>query len=169
MNRKGPGVPVEFLTAMPTFSLLFVVLYYRKQKVSPEVNTDNRKYNWRLCVSYLKGEEAKWERKEEGMERDMSTAYSFIPWCLEIRVADRIRSYFNAKYRVDSQLAFSLRVANPLRNDNVQLPGKAATNQYCIHEETKRRLSSGNVYYHSVQNRVPARLLCKSVQSEIYE
>jgi hypothetical protein len=43
-------------------------------------------------------------------------------------------------------IAYSLWVTNPSRNGNVQIPGKTATNQYYIHEETKSRLNSRNVY-----------------------
>jgi hypothetical protein len=39
--------------------------------------------------------------------------------------------------------------------------GKAATNQNCIHVETKSRLNSGNAFYSSVQNILPSRLISK--------
>jgi hypothetical protein len=40
--------------------------------------------------------------------------------------------------------------------------GKTITNQNLIHEEIKRRLNSGNVCYHSVQNLLSIVLLSKT-------
>jgi hypothetical protein len=42
--------------------------------------------------------------------------------------------------------------------------GSTVTNQNLIQEEIKRRLNSGNAYYHSVQNLLSSRLLSKSVK-----
>jgi hypothetical protein len=47
--------------------------------------------------------------------------------------------------------------------------GTTVTNQHLIQEEIKRRLNSGNACYHSVQNRLPSRLLSKNVKIEIYK
>jgi hypothetical protein len=42
------------------------------------------------------------------------------------------------------------------------------TNQDLIQKEIKRRLNSGNAYYHSVQNLLSSRLLSKNVKIRIY-
>jgi hypothetical protein len=47
--------------------------------------------------------------------------------------------------------------------------GTTVTNQNLIQEETKRRLNSGNVCYHSVQNLLSSRLLSKNVKVRIYK
>jgi hypothetical protein len=39
--------------------------------------------------------------------------------------------------------------------------GTTVTNQNYMHQEIKRRLNSGNAYYHSVQNLLSSRLLSK--------
>jgi hypothetical protein len=46
--------------------------------------------------------------------------------------------------------------------------GTTLTNQNSIHEEIKRRLKSGNVCYHSVQNLLSSSLLSKNVKIKIY-
>jgi hypothetical protein len=43
------------------------------------------------------------------------------------------------------------------------------TNQNLIHEEIKRRLSSGSASYHSVQNLMSSRWLSKYVNIRIYK
>jgi sorting nexin-29 len=43
------------------------------------------------------------------------------------------------------------------------------TNQNTIHLEIKRRLNSGNAYYHSVQNLLSSRLLSKNLKIRIYK
>jgi hypothetical protein len=47
--------------------------------------------------------------------------------------------------------------------------GTAVANQDLIQEEIKRRLNSGNAYYHSVQNLLSSRLLLKNVKITIYK
>jgi hypothetical protein len=44
--------------------------------------------------------------------------------------------------------------------------GTTVTNQNMIQEEIKRRLSSGNACYHSVQNLLSSRLLSKKSKTE---
>jgi hypothetical protein len=46
---------------------------------------------------------------------------------------------------------------------------QCVTNQNFIQKEIKRRLNSGNAYYHSVQNLSSSRLLFKNVRIGIYE
>jgi len=46
--------------------------------------------------------------------------------------------------------------------------GTNLTNQNCIVEETKSRLSLGNACYHSVQNLLSSRLLSKNLKIKIY-
>jgi hypothetical protein len=46
--------------------------------------------------------------------------------------------------------------------------GTTVTNQNLIQEEIKRRLISGNAYYHSVQNLLSSRLLSKNLKIRIY-
>jgi hypothetical protein len=43
------------------------------------------------------------------------------------------------------------------------------TNQNLILEEIKRRLNSGNAWYHSVQSLLPSRLLSKILKIRIYK
>jgi hypothetical protein len=45
--------------------------------------------------------------------------------------------------------------------------GKTVTNQNLIQEESKRRLNSGNICYHSVQKILSTRLLSKNVKIRI--
>ena len=45
--------------------------------------------------------------------------------------------------------------------------GTALTNQNSIQEEIKIRLNSGNVYYHSVQNRLSSSLLSNNLKIKI--
>jgi hypothetical protein len=47
--------------------------------------------------------------------------------------------------------------------------GTTLTNQNDIHDEIKSRLNSGNVCYHSVQNRLSSRLICKKLKIKIYK
>jgi hypothetical protein len=47
--------------------------------------------------------------------------------------------------------------------------GTAVTNQNLVQEEIKRRLNSGNVCYHSVQNFLTSRLPSKNVKIKIYK
>jgi hypothetical protein len=47
--------------------------------------------------------------------------------------------------------------------------GRTVTNQNLIHDEIKRRLKSGNVCFHSVQNLLSSRLLSKNLKIIIYK
>jgi hypothetical protein len=47
--------------------------------------------------------------------------------------------------------------------------GMTVTNQNLIQEEIKRRLNSGNVCYHSVQNLLSSRLLSKNLKIRVYK
>jgi hypothetical protein len=47
--------------------------------------------------------------------------------------------------------------------------GTAITNQNCIDEEIKCRLTSGNACYHSVQNLFPVCFLSKNIKIKIYK
>jgi hypothetical protein len=47
--------------------------------------------------------------------------------------------------------------------------GTTVTNQNLIQEEIKRRLNSGNVCYHWVQNLLSSRLLSENVKIRIYK
>jgi hypothetical protein len=46
--------------------------------------------------------------------------------------------------------------------------GTTLTDQNCLHEEIKSRLSLGNAYYHSVQSRFSSRLLSRNAEVKIY-
>jgi hypothetical protein len=46
--------------------------------------------------------------------------------------------------------------------------GTTVTNQNLIQEEIKGKFNSGNVFYNSVQNLLPSRLLSKSIKIRIY-
>jgi hypothetical protein len=63
-----------------------------------------------------------------------------------------------------------IRVANRSFDNVSQFKylGTAVTNQNLIQEEIKKRLSSGNVYYHSVQNLLYFRLLSKNLRIRMY-
>jgi hypothetical protein len=47
--------------------------------------------------------------------------------------------------------------------------GTTVTNQNLIQKKIKRRLNSGNAYYHSVQNLLSDRLLSKNLKIRIYK
>jgi hypothetical protein len=47
--------------------------------------------------------------------------------------------------------------------------GTTVTNQNLIQEEIKRRLNSGNAYYHLVQNLLPSSLLLKNFKIRIHK
>jgi hypothetical protein len=47
--------------------------------------------------------------------------------------------------------------------------GTTVTNKNLVQEEIKRRLNSGNAYYHSVKNLLPSRLLSKNLKIRIYK
>jgi hypothetical protein len=47
--------------------------------------------------------------------------------------------------------------------------GTTVTNKNVIPEEIRRRLNSGNAYYHSVQNLLSSRLLSKNMKVRIYK
>jgi hypothetical protein len=44
---------------------------------------------------------------------------------------------------------------------------KAVTNQILIQEEIKRKLNSGNAFYHSVQKLLSSRLLSRNLKTDI--
>jgi len=64
----------------------------------------------------------------------------------------------------------SVRIDNSTfeRVEEFKYMGKTLTNQSSIAEEIKRRLRSGNVCYHSVQNLLSSRLLSKNLKIKIY-
>jgi hypothetical protein len=63
-----------------------------------------------------------------------------------------------------------------IKNDNISIErveefrylGTALTNLNSIHEENNSRLNSGNICYHSVQNRLPSFSLSKNIKLKIY-
>jgi hypothetical protein len=59
-----------------------------------------------------------------------------------------------------------IKIANRLFENVSQFKylGTTVTNQNLIQEEIKRRLYSGNVCYHSVQNLLSSRLLSKNLK-----
>jgi len=54
------------------------------------------------------------------------------------------------------------------RVEHLRYLGSNLTNQNSNHEVIKRRLKSGNAYYHSVQNLLSSSLLSKYIKTEIY-
>jgi hypothetical protein len=46
--------------------------------------------------------------------------------------------------------------------------GTRITDQNCIHQEIKIRLNLGNAYYRSVQSLLSSRILCRNLETEIY-
>jgi hypothetical protein len=46
--------------------------------------------------------------------------------------------------------------------------GRTLTNKYCIYEEIKSRLKSGNSYYYSVQNLLSFSFLSKNIKIKIH-
>jgi hypothetical protein len=65
----------------------------------------------------------------------------------------------------------NVKIANrPVENvSKFRYLGTTVTNHSLIQEEIKRRLSSGNACYHSVQNLLSSRLLSKNVKIRIYK
>jgi hypothetical protein len=63
-----------------------------------------------------------------------------------------------------------IRVANRSFDNVSQFKylGTTLTNQNLIQEEIKKRLNSGNVYYHSVQNLLSSSLLSKNLRIRMY-
>jgi hypothetical protein len=47
--------------------------------------------------------------------------------------------------------------------------GTTISNETLIQEESKRRLNSGNAYYHSVQKLLSSRLLSKNIKIRLYK
>jgi hypothetical protein len=66
---------------------------------------------------------------------------------------------------------YDIKIANRCSENVTQLKylGRTVTNQILIEEEIKRKLNSGNIYYHSVQNLLSSHLLCKTVKIRIYK
>jgi hypothetical protein len=64
-----------------------------------------------------------------------------------------------------------IEIANRLFENVSQLKylGATVTSQNLIQEEIKRRLNSGNICYHSVQNLLCSRLLSKNLKMRIYK
>jgi hypothetical protein len=60
-----------------------------------------------------------------------------------------------------------IKIANRLFT--VQILGTVVTNQNLIQEEIKRRLSSDNASYHSVQSLLSSHLLSKNLKMRIYK
>jgi hypothetical protein len=76
----------------------------------------------------------------------------------------------NTKYMFMSRhqsagLSNYIRVANKSfeKVAKFQYLGSTLTDQNCIHEEIRSRLSSGNACYHAVQNLLSSRLLSRNV------
>ena len=80
-----------------------------------------------------------------------------------------------SKYMVMSRDQNAGRIQS-VRNDNSTFEwvegfkylGTTLTSQNSISEEIKRRLSSGNACYHSVQNLLSSRLVSKNLKIKIY-
>jgi len=54
------------------------------------------------------------------------------------------------------------------RMEELKYLGTTSTNQYCIQENIKSRLKSGNACCHSVQNLLSFSLLSKNLKMKIY-
>jgi hypothetical protein len=65
----------------------------------------------------------------------------------------------------------SIKVANRCFENVAEFKylGTTLTDQNCMHEEIKSRLSSGNACYHSVQSLLSSRLLSKNVKVKTYK
>jgi hypothetical protein len=74
------------------------------------------------------------------------------------------------------------RYANSVRNQNIRITNESfenmakfrylrttQTNQNDIHDEIKRKLNSGNAYYHLVQNLLSFRLMSKNLKTKIFK
>jgi hypothetical protein len=64
-----------------------------------------------------------------------------------------------------------IKIANRLFENVSQFKylGTTVTNQNFIQEEIKRRLSSGNACFHSIQSRLSSDMLSKNVKMRIYK
>jgi hypothetical protein len=76
--------------------------------------------------------------------------------------------YFFDKYILRQN--YDIKIANRYFENVTQFRylGTTITNQNLIQEEIKRRLNSGNVCYHSVQNPLSSRLLFTNIIIRIY-
>ena len=65
---------------------------------------------------------------------------------------------------------YSVRIDNSTfeRVEEFKYLGTPLTRQHSIPEEIRSRLRLGNACYHSVQNLLSSRLLCKNLKSKIY-
>jgi hypothetical protein len=64
-----------------------------------------------------------------------------------------------------------IKIANRFFEDVAKFKylGTTLTDQYCMQEEIKSRLNSGNACYHSVQSLSSSRLLSRNVKVKIYK
>jgi hypothetical protein len=89
--------------------------------------------------------------------------------CLEINVKKTKYMLLSRQQNVGQNR--DIRIAN-ISYENVsqfKYLGTTVTNQNLIPEEIKRRLSSGNACYHSVQSLLSARQLSKNLKMRIYK
>jgi hypothetical protein len=88
---------------------------------------------------------------------------------LEINVEKT--KYMLLSHQQDAGQNRCMKIANKWFENASQLKylGTTVTNQNLIQEEIKRRLNSGNVCYHSVQNLLSSLLLSKNLKTRLYK
>jgi hypothetical protein len=88
-----------------------------------------------------------------------------------MRNAYNIFVYMIISHHQNSEQNHNIRIANESFENVAKFKylGMTLTNQNDIHDEIKSRLSSGNAYYHSVQNFLSSLFISKNLKIKIYK
>jgi hypothetical protein len=91
--------------------------------------------------------------------------------CLEINVEKTETKYMLLSRHQNAGQNRDIQIANRSFENVAQFKylGTTVTNQNLIQEEIKRRFSSGNACYHSVQSLLSSHLLSRNVKMRIYK
>jgi hypothetical protein len=79
--------------------------------------------------------------------------------------------YMLLSHHQNSRQSYDIKIANRCFQNvpKFRYLGTIITNQNLIQEKIKRKLNSGNACYHSIQNHLSSRLLCKSIKIRIHK